>query len=455
MQDRLVKPLQRIDNQLVEISFEEAFAQIAARIRGVSAPENLFVAGGGAPNEQLYLIQRLARAGVRSNALTSFEYFARGNNFSADKNDIVPFAELPLSSRLFFIGFPENCQHPEWLKVREIQQKFSIAESSLPLIPPIAQKNMEKESALSAKSAGEYEKNLRENTPITDYAAFFRAANYYLIKNDLAKGIFIHGIGKNYEPYKQNLLSDDFSNLLKINELSEADLVQFVQVVMAESAPAFIYWEEQMSEAAVQELTNFLMLLELQAKTGSGALGIKRSANAQGLFDMGCFANRCVGGEKWTTENRAEMDALYNNVETRAVDVEKAFFNGTFKNAFIFGDDFSGNPRAHDIEAQLRQVDFVVVQSATLTPAARLADLILPASLPEELGGTYTDSTRMARTLAPTAPSAVALTSIEQLQAIGAQLGLPRFANPSDIFLEYIAFFHAGCRSAKRHFFCA
>ena len=36
---------------------------------------------------------------------------------------------------------------------------------------------------------------------------------------------------------------------------------------------------------------------------------------------------------------------------------------------------------------------------------------------------------------------------------LGEAFGLPKLDNATDVFMEYISFFHGGCRSQLRHFF--
>ena len=100
---------------------------------------------GDYSNEELYMMQRLARAGLHTNALGSFDYYRRGTAFFIDKNDIVPFAEL-FSSGYFFCIFDDKVQAPSQDLVRKIVE--------------------------SSKETPRYFFNTPETLNIVDYAAF-------------------------------------------------------------------------------------------------------------------------------------------------------------------------------------------------------------------------------------------------------------------------------------------
>ena len=122
MNQRITTPYIRKNGRMEEASFEEAFAFVAQRIQTAKPNSTLVMTSGSYSNETLYLLQRLARTMLNTNALGSFDYYRRGTDFFADKNDILPFAEM-FSSDKFYCMFPnvETChgaplQTPETLK---------------------------------------------------------------------------------------------------------------------------------------------------------------------------------------------------------------------------------------------------------------------------------------------------------------------------------------------------
>lgn len=423
MNSRPLKPLQKIDNQYIECTFADTYEKIAVQMEATSPESTLFLVGGGLSNEEMYLIQRLARGGVKSNALASFEYLGRGDDFNFDKNDIVPYAELAVSSHFFIFAFDDDNNHPEFCKIKAIAREQQI---------PCTYTNS---FFLSAQ---------------VDYYALFRAMNHYLIKHDKAKGIFINGIGKNYAPYQEALMKEDYAKLLAQANSTEEELIRFTETILREDTPVLAFRERDFSSRAIKEMINFAMLIEIQTKTGSGLIGIKESINSQGLFDMGVFPTLCPGGETWNEEHEKLAESLWQTSMVCApTDVYRNLQQGKYQNILLFGN--KGIPDT--FQSLIQAIPFKVNHTTRIEKTDTWADIILPASELEETGGSYTDSTRMAHSVAPTQTCPIALNNLSQFSLLGERFGLPKLDNKDDIFLEYVSFFHAGCKSASRHFF--
>jgi formate dehydrogenase major subunit len=425
--NRLHYPLRKIGQEWREISFNEAFELILERFLQVNPQKRALFAGGSATNEELYLMQRLARAGFKTNNVASFEYLLRGERYCFDKNDIVPFAELPGASHLFCIGFDLETKHAQLTQIQEFI-KICIDIPTLFL-------------------------NHNSRWPIIDVYAFFKAVNQRLIATNRAKGIFIQGVGKNYEHYREVMLQTDIMPLLKHNHLSVKQIDDFIDIILLQEAPLFIYREAMLNEATIAEMTNFAMLIEIQAKRSSGLLGIKEQGNSQGLFDMGLFASRAPGGVAFSPQTAAEMSQIYNTTVTyQPAHVHQSWKTDQLQAAFILYED-PLSEAAYQPFLQHFNFDFLCVMAHTLTPTAQIADLVLPGSRPAEIGGIYTDSTRQAHQIAQTEPQPLELSSLAQLSALSVRLGLDSLHTPDAIFLEYTDFLKGGCRSSERHFF--
>lgn len=423
MNSRPLKPLQKIDNQYIECTFTDAYEKIAVQIEATSPESTLFLVGGGLSNEEMYLIQRLARGGVKSNALASFEYLGRGDDFNFDKNDIVPYAELAVTSHIFFFSFDaENTNH-EFCKIIAIAREQQIPYTFV------------NDAFLASQ---------------VDYYALFRAINHYLISHNKAKGIFIEGLGKNYAPYQEALMKEDYVKLLSQANSTEAELIRFTETILREDTPVLVFREQAFSSRAIKEMINFAMLIEIQTKTGSGLIGIKESINSQGLFDMGIFPSLCPGGEIWNEEHKKLAESLWQtSIVCAPTDVYRNLQQGKYQNVILFGN--KGIPDT--FQSLIHAIPFKVNHTTRIEKTDTWADIILPASELEETGGSYTDSTRMAHPVTSTQTCPIALNNLAQFSLLGERFGLPKLDNKDDIFLEYVSFFHAGCKSASRHYF--
>lgn len=415
----------RQDGHYVTVTFEEAFRLMTERLGRFHENECLVMTSGDYSNEELYLMQRLARAGLHTNALGSFDYYRRGTAFFIDKNDIVPFAEL-FSAGYFFCIFDDQVQAPSQDFARKV--------------------------VASSKETPHYFFNTSETLNIVDYAAFFRSINCYLIRHDLAKGIYVNGLGKNYDEYKMHILEDDYDALLAANCLKDGDIASFATMLLEAQAPVFLVWERLLDARGVIELENLCMLLDIQAKPASGFLCLKAEINSQGLHDMGIFPDVCVGGRPMD-ENSCQLlrDICQKEVTTAPVDIPARLAVKDFKGCVIFNG--TGAPLPVEVLEQVRSCAFSVLHTARWDGVSADFDMLLPAALPDEVYGTFTDSTRVPHTSVPAANNPLSFDNLQQLSRISELLGLSPLEDSSKIFLEYVSFFQGGCRSELRHFF--
>ncbi len=423
--ERLLQPLLKTDGQYRPISFDDAFRLVAERCGGMDEDGLLVMCSGEYSNEELYLIQRLARAGLRTNALGSYDYYRRGSAFFIDKNDSVPYSEL-FSAGHFFCIFDEQADGASQALAQRIVQ--------------------------SCKEMPCYRFNSEGTLHITNFGAFFRSLNHYLIRHDLAKGIYVEGLGKNYDTYKAAILAEDATPLLQANHLQEKDVADFIGLLLKANAPVFLVWERLLDARGIIELENLCMLLDIQAKPSTGFLSLKAEHNSQGLYDMGIFPDICVGGRPMDEESRQLLhDICQREVATRPVDIAARLARRDFQGCLYFNS--TGAPLPDELLDQARHCAFSALHTAYWDGIATDFDLLLPAALPDEVHGTFTDSTRTPHTSAPAADSPLTFDNLQQISIIGTELGLAPLEDPKEIFLEYVSFFQGGCRSHLRHFF--
>ena len=434
MNQRITKPYIQKNGQLTEVSFDEAFQYIAEKLSVAEPNQTLVMSTGSYSNETLYLIQRLARTVLNTNALSSFDYYRRGTDFFADKNDILPFAELFQSDRFYCIFdrpvetvCTPSLQTPETLKaVIEILNR--------------------------CPDTPQYWFNMPGTLHITDYYAFFRSLNYYLIQHHLEKGIYVEVLGKNYGAYKQALMADDYEALLQKNRLQDIDIQIFVDDLLKVSTPAFIVWEQWLTEEAYHELENLCMLLDIQSKPATGFLTIKSELNSQGLYDMGMFPHIAPGGHALNEEMHQKLETvLQTPVCAEPVDVPATLDRVGFRNVLLWNALNVELPQ--DVINQVDKADFAMLHTAYLPENADAFDVILPANLPEEISGSYTDTAKVPHNFVSEMENPLAYNNLQQIAKLAGQFGYAFPDNKDEIFLEYISFMEAGCHSSERHFF--
>ena len=449
MNQRITKPYIRKNGQLVEVPFEEAFQYIGQKIQKPETNNTLVMTSGSYSNETLYLLQRFARTVLNTNALGSFDYYRRGIDFFADKNDILPFAEMFQSDKIYCIFPPVETRraaslHPLETSVETHDRASLQIPETLKAVHEILNR---------CPDTPKYWFNTSDTLNITDYYAFFRSVNFYLIQHHLEKGIYVEVLGKNYGTYKEALLADDYDALLRKNNLQDADIQTFVDDLVKIPAPAFIVWERWLTEGGFHELENLCMLLDVQSKPAAGFLTIKGELNSQGLFDMGMFPHIAPGGHKMTEKRQEKMaEVLGVPVCAEPIDVPAALDRTAFRNVLLW--NALGAEIPQDIANQVEKAEFSMLQTVCLPDNADCYDVILPANLPEEISGTYTDTTKVPHQYVTESGNLLEYNNLQQIAKLADTFGFDTFPQtPDEVFLEYISFMEAGCHSAERHFF--
>ena len=384
---RLTKPLLKKDDRFVEISFEEAYALIGNKINEADRNENAFFAGARLTNEEQYMIQKLARGGVKTNNVDSFHYIDRGETYRFDSFLNVPFGEIQDSSKIWLIGAELNMDNAV--------VGFMVNNARTYKNIPVALYTDKDNSSMKYK--------IDEQQKINSYYHFLRAVNYYMVSHNLVNELFVNDRTKGFPEYSVALLQEDFNELLHQAEWSEKALEQFVEEFDKEPNAIVIAEEKHLNANAMAELRNLMLLSGKLGKTAMGLISLKEKNNSQGLFDMGIGRNIGVGTVflELDQDIKTKMSSLWKvdvpeDVGSSLID---QMDKGQLKNLFIFGEDPVGCAlEKEQIKKHLQKSDFTVVQDYFMTETAEMADLILPASLPHETGGSYTNSEKKIQT---------------------------------------------------------
>ncbi|MBZ0241606.1 MAG: molybdopterin-dependent oxidoreductase, partial [Bacteroidales bacterium] len=180
-------------------------------------------------------------------------------------------------------------------------------------------------------------------------------------------------------------------------------------------------------------------------KTANGLIALKEKNNAHGIFDMGVCPSIGVGTEPILDKDRQyrmkfiwKTDQLPQSVNKPG----KLLQEGKIKNALIFGEDPLGCAiDKESIKKQLESIDFTVVQDLWMSDTARLADLVLPASMPWEFGGSYTNSQRKIQQIKKQIEVDIEHDSFKQLATLLEKTGLSSPKNPGEALEEAISLF--------------
>jgi len=427
--NRITKPLLKVKGRFEEISFKKAFGLIAEQINLVNPDDNIFFAGARLTNEEMYLIQKLARGGVKTNNVSSFHYLDRGDGFIFDSHKNVPFDQLNGASKIYLLGSEINNDNAvAGFMVNNAQKKFNVP---VDLITILEHSKMEHKT----------EKVLKINS----YYHFLKAVNYYLVANGFHNGLFIKDNCEGYQAYKEQLLKDNFMDLISESGVEYMDqIIEFAKEFNNEMNAVIIASEKELCGAGAIELKNLMMITGKLGKTSNGIIMLKEKNNSQGLFDMGVCPKLGIGArpiDNADLQNKMKKvwgvkDLPRTIHESQYTSLEK----GLLKNVFIFGEDPLGcTTNKVKVAGWLSVTDFVVVQDYFMTATAEQADLILPASMPFETGGSFTNTQKVIQEFEAVLKSKVSKTTVDQLNELLKIFGLTHKKDPKEIRMELIS----------------
>jgi len=175
------------------------------------------------------------------------------------------------------------------------------------------------------------------------------------------------------------------------------------------------------------------------------------------LHDMGVFPNLGIGATDWNDPIQRSTIGfnwrVYDELPSGKGCTLNGMRTGLYKQLYIFGEDPLGcaiNPE--EIEPMFANKDFIVVQDCFLTETAKMANLVLPASLPFETGGTYTNAQRVIQKIDCRMNPKVEFTSWQQLDNLFVRFGFEPHETVDDVTLELASVLPKFCTSSKLMF---
>ena len=424
--ERIKKPLRKVNGKFEEISFEEAFDLMAEKIRSVKPDENGFFGGARLTNEELYLIQKLARGGVGTGNVASFLYINRGDGYRFDHQQNASFQSIPDASRLYVMGTDLNEDHA----VAGFMVNKARSDNQVPVV------------LVTTKPQSAMEHKVDEVIRIRNYYAFIKAMNHHLLSAGKENGLFLRDRVEGFEDYKMQLLAEDADKLAADAGVTREFVAAFADAYNRELNAIILFSEKEISSNAALELMNLAMITGKLGKTANGLIALKEKNNAQGLFDMGISRRTGVGGMMLDDDAYRKMLAeLWSVKEIPGIVSECMKTKLTQKrisNLFIYGEDPVGCDRTNTYPTLLEEVPFMMVQDYFMTETAKMADLVLPGSFPTEIGGSFSNTQKAILDFEAVLPSRIDVDSILQLVEMLKRFGLNGLKNREEVFEEII-----------------
>lgn len=391
--DRLLKPTIRKRGDHREVSWDEAITYAADKLNSViksHGPQS--VAAFGSPrmtNEELYLLQKMVRAGFKTNNISSFSNLANG--VEQDALDDM-FGITVSTATMDEIGSADvvlviNADLAEENLVAELKIKA-------------AQKNGTK---LITVSSSEVELNkfadLWLDPKRGTSTALIGGLCKEVLDRDGADNAYIEKRTEAFDAFRNSLADLDLGGIAEMTGVTRENLAKLAAIMADPKQNVIVVynidsvWEKSKND--LKALGNLMLLTGRVGKPGNGIIILRDFANSQGLLDMGADARYLPGHVRAGDAARMKALGALWGVDLgpvfKPVDLMEKLKDESIKAVIVFGED-----PLYDI-SNLKLaggIEFMLVVDAFMTATAMEADVVLPAAVPVETDGGLTAADR-------------------------------------------------------------
>lgn len=397
--ERLKKPLVRKNGELVEASWQEAYAVIARQFSEIKtkygADSLAGISSARCTNEENYLMQKFMRVVIGTNNIdscarvchspTAFgmqQAFGTGaaTNSIDDLND---------TNFIMVIGANPIAAHP--VTGAKIKQKLMKGITSI-VIDPV-------KTELAGYAT--YHLQLRPGTNV----AVLNMMAYYIIEANLVDEKFIDQRTEGWSDYITAIKALDIDELAAVSGV-EKSLVKEAAIAYASAKNAMSYHglgvtEHSQGSRTVMSIADLAMMTGNIGRRGVGVNPLRGQNNVQGAADMGCQPHQGAGYFPVNDKKNQQYYKQKYGVEVppdigyKIPQMYQAAQEDKLKALWIMGEDIAqSDPNHHYVIDSLSKLDFLVVQEIFLSETAKLADVVLPGASFLEKSGTFTNGER-------------------------------------------------------------
>ncbi len=386
---RLLKPMIRRRGEWHDATWDEALTFAARKLtaiaEGSGADSIAALASPKLTNEELYLLQKFVRAGLRTNNIGSFSNLVNGAGRDALDSmfgltvSTATMDDLQKADVIMVINAdPSEDNLIAELKIKAASKRgtkvVTVTSSEIPLVKF-------SDLWIDAKRG--------TNT------ALINGICKAIIENGWEDASFIKKRTEGYEAFKTSMAPFDKASVSEITGVKTEKLEQLFELVANPKAKvAVVYnvdslWEKSKND--LKAIGNLMMLSGRIGKPGNGIIILRDFANSQGLLDMGVDPAYLPGYVRpGDTARVGALEELWKAPIQdifKPVNLKEAMERDQIKGLIVFGED----PLFATSNLKLTSgAEFMVVVDSFMTATALEADVVLPASLPIETEGTFT-----------------------------------------------------------------
>ncbi|MFH1736884.1 MAG: formate dehydrogenase subunit alpha [Actinomycetota bacterium] len=406
-EDRLKTPLIRRDGKLVPASWDEAISTVVSRLKQTKkeyrADSIGFLSSSKCTNEENYLLQKFARAGVGTNNVDNCARLCHSPTVAglaaafgsgAMTNSIEDISEAEV---ILVIGSNTTETHP----ILALNIISAVKNRGVKLIV------MEPRRIPLVK----YTDIWLTQKPGTD-VALINGLMHVILEEGLVDEAFVAEKTEDFDEVRKTIGKYNPEYVEKITGVPAADIRRAALLFGAAETASIIYamgiTQHTTGVDNVMSLANLAMMTGNIGKEGSGVNPLRGQNNVQGACDVGALPDVFPGYQKVTDEKaRQAFEVLWGRklpkkpglTATEMIDAcllkDEERKKHKMRLMYIMGENpvLSDPDSAHTVSA-LKNLDFLIVQDIFLTETAALADVVLPAASFAEKNGTFTNTER-------------------------------------------------------------
>lgn len=402
---RLKKPLLKVDNKFVEISWDQAISITVNKLSETMeryGPNSIaFQASAKCTNEDNYLMQKLARQVFHTN---NVDHCARSCHASTIEGLIstigsgamtTSIADIDNADLYFVIGSNTTEQHPiigaRIINNVRVGKKLILADPRKIQLSNFAEIHL-------------------RHYPGTDLALLNTMA-HVIIEKDLHNKKFIEERTENFEEFRKIIEFYDLERGSRITGV-DAKAIEEAAILYGTSKSIIFYamgiTQHTQGTQNVQAVANLALLTGNVGIKGTGIAPLRGQNNVQGSSDMGALCDLLPGYKKVYDDQAREKFEKYwicklpKEPGLSLTEMFEEVLKNKVKVMYIMGENpVISEPDNQNIIKALKNLDFLIVQDIFLTETAQLSDLVLPTYSFAEKLGTFTNTERRIQLINP------------------------------------------------------
>ena len=453
--DRITAPMVREDSDRPwrKVSYAEAFAFAAERIRRIQAEHGRHAVGGitssRCTNEETYLVQKLVRAAFGNNNVDTCARVCHSPTGFGLKTTLgesagtQTFDSVEKADVIMVIGANPTDAHP----VFGSRMKKRLRQGAALIVVDPRRIDLVKSPHISAR----HHLKLRPGTNV----AFINAMAHVIVSEGLEDRAFIAARCDTpaFERWKRFISQPRHApEAVQLETGIDARELRRAARLYAGGGNGAIYYglgvtEHSQGSTMVMGIANLAMLTGNIGREGVGVNPLRGQNNVQGSCDMGSFPHELPGYRHISDAAvRGQFERAWNvrldpEPGYRITNMLDAAVAGSYKGLYVQGEDIAqSDPNTRHVEAALRNLDCLIVQDIFLNETAKFAHVFLPGCSFLEKNGTFTNAERR---ISPVRKVMAPLSGLEDWQVT---LGLSQalgydmhYAHPSEIMDEIAA----------------